>query len=140
MADGARKHGVRSRLRQSLVVALKARDPIAVAALRSVLGANDNAEVADLSHAPAIQQGVIAGGVRGLGAGEVPRRELSEAQIVEIILAEIAEWQAVATAVEHAGGHDHATRLRAETAVLTAFLRSREPPSEATGSTGRSSI
>ena len=43
---------VRQRLRESLKVALNARDKVAVAALRSALSAIDNAEAVDRSHAP----------------------------------------------------------------------------------------
>jgi uncharacterized protein len=106
---------------------MKAKDPITVGALRCALGVIDNAEAADLSGAPAIQHGAIAGGVAGLGAGEVPRREISEGQLLEVVLAEIARWQGAAADYERARCHDQATRLRAEAAVLTRFLAHREP-------------
>lgn len=54
-----------------------ARQTHAVAALRVALAAIDNAEAAGPSAAPPLQHGVIAGGVAGLGAGEVPRKMLS---------------------------------------------------------------
>jgi uncharacterized protein len=114
--------GVRSRLRQALGTAMKARDTIAVAAFRSALAALDNAEAADLSDAPAIQHGTIAGGVAGLGAGEVPRRVLSYEQVTDVVLAQIAEWRTVAAEYEESEVHDHAIQLRAEAAVLAAFL------------------
>ncbi len=101
---------------------MKARDAVAIAALRSALGAIDNAEAADLAEAPSVQPGLIAGGVAGLGAGEVPRREISEGQLHEIVRAEIARWQAAAVDYERAQCHDLATRLRAEVSVLTRFL------------------
>jgi uncharacterized protein YqeY len=125
MADTSSADAVRSQLRQALGVAMKARDAIAVAAFRSALGAIDNAEAADPSDAPVIQPGVIAGGVAGLGAGEVPRRLLSDEQATEIVRGQIANWQAAAADCEEAGRQDYAARLHAEAAILTEFLLDR---------------
>jgi uncharacterized protein YqeY len=119
--------GLRSDLQRALLAAMKARDPIMVAALRTALSAIDNAEAAELTQAPAIEHGAIAGGVAGLGAGEVPRREISESQLREIVLAEVARWQASAADYERARCHDQATRLEAEVAALTRFLACRDP-------------
>ena len=118
---------VRSRLRRSLGVAMKAHDPIAIAAVRSALAAIDNAEAAELSDAPAIQPGVIAGGVAGLGAGEVPRRVLSGGQVAEILLARIAEWRTAADDYERSGHQDQSTRLRAEADIVAHVLADRDP-------------
>jgi hypothetical protein len=60
---------------------MKARDTVAVKALRSALSAIDNAEAADPADADDVQLGVIAGGVAGLGAGEVARRQLSADEV-----------------------------------------------------------
>jgi hypothetical protein len=106
---------------------MKVRDAVAIAALRSVLGAIDNAGAAGVAEAPSVQPGLIAGGVAGLGAGEVPRREISEGQLHEIVRAEIARWQAAAADYERAQCHDQATRLRAEVSVLTRFLAHPDP-------------
>ena len=67
------------KLRAALKRAMKDRDPVARSAIRSALGAIDNAGSVgrdDLS-APGAS-GHIAGGVQGLGAGDAPRRELDE--------------------------------------------------------------
>jgi hypothetical protein len=114
--------GVSTRLRDALRTAVKARDKVAMAALRSTLGLLDNADAADLADAPAMEPGRVAGGVHGLGAGEVPRRELSEEQLVHIVREEIARWEALAADYERAGKTEHAARLHAEAAVITALL------------------
>ena len=61
-------------LRRALTAALKARDAVAVSALRSALAAIENAGAVDPGHAPPPGSGPIAGAVDGLGAAEVERR------------------------------------------------------------------
>ena len=129
-------------LRAALRDAVKTRDKVASAAIppgsasalrshavaslappvRSALGAIENAQAADASAAPAQQPGRIAGGVAGLGAGEVPRRELSDAEAVAIVRTQIGEWLAAAAGYERAGEAEAATRLRAEADVLSQLL------------------
>jgi hypothetical protein len=110
-----------TRLRAALPPALKARDRVAVAALRSALAAIDNAQAVAAPPAPRTG-GVVAGAVSGLGAGEAPRRELSEGEIVAIVRAEVADRLAAAVDYERAGQDDAAVRLRAEADVLAALL------------------
>jgi uncharacterized protein YqeY len=114
--------GLRAALRNALGGAMKDRDQIAVAAFRSALGVVDNAEAADLSQAPAIEPGTIAGGVVGLGAGEVPRRELSDEQLAARLRAEVADWKSTAADYERHGRTDSAMRLYAEAAILSDLL------------------
>jgi uncharacterized protein len=116
---------LRTRLRQALTAAMKRRDAAAVGALRTALGAIDNAEAVDPSGAPPVQAGVIAGGVAGLGAGDVARRELDEDDIAGIVRAEVAERLAAAAEYDDAGQGERADRLRAEAAALTAVLDGR---------------
>jgi uncharacterized protein YqeY len=115
---------VRERLRAALPPALKARDAVAVAALRSALAAIDNAEAVEGAPAPrpAAGDARIAGTVGGLGAAEVERRSLTGAQMDAIVRAEVAEREAAARAYERAGRHERAERLRAEAGVLSALL------------------
>src|SRR5262245_1831305 len=94
-----------TRLRGALPGALKARDRVAVAALRSALGAIDNAQAVEAPPAP-LSGGVIAGAVTGLGAGEAPRRELSECDIAAIVRGEVADRRAAAEDYERAGRLD----------------------------------
>jgi uncharacterized protein YqeY len=112
---------LRQRLGESLKVAMNARDAAAMAALRSAMSAVDNAEAVDRSYAPPPTR--IVGDVRlGVGAGEVARRELSEQDVVEIVLSEVKERAAAADEYERLGRVEQATRLRAEAAALVAFL------------------
>jgi uncharacterized protein YqeY len=116
--------GIRARLRRALAEALRARDTIAVSALRSALGAIGNAEAVEPGAvAPAGSAGPhVAGAVSGLGAAEVPRRSLSPAQIERIVRAEAAEREDAARGYEQAGQADRAGRLRREARLLLAVL------------------
>ena len=121
------------RLRRALPAAMKARDRPAVTALRSALAAIDNAGAVDPAQDPTAprDQGTastaavpseFAGTVAGVGATEVERRGLSQAQMEEIVCAEIADRETAAASYEHAGQLDPAERLRAEAEVLRAHL------------------
>jgi len=116
--------GLRARLRLALAEALRARDTIAVSALRSALGAIGNAEAVEPGAAtPAGSGGPhVAGAVSGLGAAEVARRSLSPAQIEGIVRAEAAEREDAARGYEQAGHADRADRLRREARLLLAVL------------------
>jgi hypothetical protein len=65
--------------------------------------------------------GTIAGGVVGLGAAEVARRELSDAQIRELVRAEIDERLSAAKQID-ASHTERAATLRTEAAVLGDML------------------
>lgn len=112
----------RALLRRSLTTARKQRDPVRVSALRSILGAIDNAETPDAVAVVGQQSGEIAGAVAGLGATEVARLDLSEEQIRCLVQAEIDERRSAADDYV-AGGHaEKAATLRAEAAVLADLL------------------
>jgi uncharacterized protein YqeY len=121
-----------TRLRRALPSAMKARDHAAVAALRSALAAIDNAQAVEGPPAPR-SGGVIAGAVPGLGAGDAPRRELSEDDVAAIVSAEIGERRAEAADYERAGQVDAAARLTAESDVLAAHLAEVQRLGEAGG-------
>jgi uncharacterized protein YqeY len=123
---------LRERLSRALPVAMKARDRVAVAALRSALAAIANAEAVDASRAPP-QPGPpepggsgtgppFAGTVAGLGATEVDRQTLTGAQVEEIVRAEIADRDTAAAGYERAGQLEQAERLRGEADVLCSYL------------------
>jgi uncharacterized protein YqeY len=109
-------------LRSALRDAIRGRQMHAINAIRGALGAIDNAEAADASAAPAVQQGVIAGGVSGLGAGDVPRRLLTVAAVREIVEREIHEHHYAAAAYLQMGRHDEASALQRQADVLAALL------------------
>lgn len=110
--------GVLPRLREALPVAMKARDRVAVAALRSALAAIGNAEAVEVD-SPA---GAIEASPVGVGAAEAVRRVLGDADVVEIVRGEVAAREASARAYEAAGRADRAELLRAEARVLSAYL------------------
>ena len=121
------------RLRRALPAAMKARDRRAVTALRSALAAIDNAGAVDPTQGlPAGRDGgtastaavhpQLAGTVAGVGATEVERRRLSQAQMEELVRAEVADRETAAAGYEQAGQLEAAERLRAEAGVLRAHL------------------
>lgn len=107
------------RLHAALAGALRRRDTIAVSALRSALSAISNAEaVAVLPGAPATTSAHIARAAAGPGAGEVRRRSLSEAEVGQILRAEISERLTAAGDFDDVGRADRAHRLRSEADVI----------------------
>ena len=112
----------RTTLREALLAARKERDATRVSALRSALSAIDNAETPDGAEVDAPPSSAIAGGVVGLGAAEVARRELSDAQIRNLLRAEVDERLAAAQQFTNGGHPERAAMLRAEATVLTDLL------------------
>ncbi|HXB49322.1 MAG TPA: hypothetical protein VNW50_16290 [Streptosporangiaceae bacterium] len=117
-----------ARLRAALTAALGSGDRAAVAAVRSALTAVGNAEAVD----PAAQRGPadlviapsehFAGAQAGLGAGDVPRKRLTAADVTQIVQDEIAERQSAAADYDRLGHGSQAERLRREADVLAAVL------------------
>ncbi|MGV0741921.1 glutamyl-tRNA amidotransferase [Mycolicibacterium sp. XJ870] len=116
-------HQWRDKLRQELLSARKARDTARVAALRSALSAIDNAETPDAVESDTHAGGPIAGAGSGVGSTETARRVLSEAEIRNLIQAEIAESIAAATEYVAGGHHARAADLRAQADALAHTLR-----------------
>lgn len=110
---------LRERMRQALREAMRARDRVAVGALRTTLAALDNAEAVPVPSAAsagaALEQLPV-----GAGATDVARRELSEIEIADLVRAEIAERHEAAAAPN--GPASRAAKLRAEAALLERFL------------------
>jgi uncharacterized protein len=115
---------VRTGLRRDLTTALKARDRVAIAALRSALAAIENAEAPaiDQSGSKAVQSEHLAGSVVGAGAAEVQRRQLTESELRAIVEAEVHERLVAAAGYERTGRDDLAQRLRSEVDVLSRYL------------------
>ncbi len=112
------------RLRADLLTAMKARDAVAVSAIRSALAAIGNAEAVDTPAIPAPDGGGphFAGSRPGLGAAEAPRRALSEAEVDAILRGQIDERRAAASGYERLGDTERAARLREEAEVLAPYV------------------
>ncbi|WP_240772321.1 hypothetical protein [Nocardia sp. CS682] len=110
---------LRTRLRAALSVAMKSRDRQAITALRSTLGAIDNAEAVDVGEHRA---GAVEGSAVGLGVTEVARRELTEGDIEQIVRAEITERRTVAEEYDGLGHAEQAEELRVQAKALADLL------------------
>jgi uncharacterized protein len=108
-------------LRAALGEAMRSRQMHAVAVLRETLSAIDNAEAAEPHATAPMQQGVFAGSIAGLGAGEVPRRVLGADEVIAIVEREITERRDAATMYEALGRHDEARILNLQLDVLLAL-------------------
>ncbi len=97
---------------------MRARDKVAVSALRATLAALDNAEAVPVDSAALRGQAIEAVPV-GVGATEAQRRVLGEGDVVRIVRGEVDERLGAAGQVE---GTAHAERLLAEAQVLLRFL------------------
>ena len=115
---------LRARLAAALPQAMKARDQVTVAALRSTLAALANAEAVGVGVVPARSVGSadVAGAALGVGASEAVRRTLADRQVADLVLVEAIEREDAAGAYEAAGEQNRAGRLRAEAAVIRSFL------------------
>ena len=117
----ASQHGptvpLRQRLRDALTTAIKSRDRVAVAALRSTLAAIDNAEAVD--RPPSMDRGLAIESIPArAGATEIARRILTPTQVEWIVRTEMAERHVAADAYEQAGQRERAERLREEIGVI----------------------
>lgn len=99
---------LRKVLRADLNEARKAGDSELATLARTLISAIDNAEAVELSDAPE-------------GSSEVPRRRLSDDEIMKIVLDEGAELRAAAEDYEQHGRNDEAGRLRALSIVADRY-------------------
>lgn len=109
------------RLRAALPAAMRARDQVLVAALRSAIGSVDNATAVP-ADGTAHNAGAHELAPRGPGAADVARRELGELEVVGVVRAEIEDRLSSAADLEGHGQGKRAERLRAEAAALETFL------------------
>jgi len=140
-ADG---DAIRAGLELALRAAIKARDTLAVSALRSVLAAIGNAEAVPKPTQPTPTQPTatmtaagapsadaaeasqhVAGGATGLGAAEADRQTLTGDETAALVRNEITERQAAARQYEDAGHRERAARLLREARVIQAALEAR---------------
>ncbi|MGA8046076.1 MAG: hypothetical protein WCA30_07395 [Dermatophilaceae bacterium] len=113
-------HPIRERLRVAATRAMKDRDRAALSAYRHALAGIDNAEaVVPAGGIPSA--GALEQAATGLGAAEVARRELSDADIRAVVESEIAEHRQAATTLE-AHDADRADRHRRAAELLAQVL------------------
>lgn len=111
---------IENRARTWLREAVRSHDTVTVAALRSLLGAIGNAEaVAVPVDGDVTQSEHVAGAVAGVGAAEAERRVLSDADVAELVRAEIRERR---SAMAVYGSSERSHRLAAEVVVLEGLL------------------
>jgi uncharacterized protein len=118
------RNALRHALRRDLAIAMKAREPDAVAALRTAIAAIDNAEAVPAPEASqAATSSHIAGARAGLGAAEAARLDLSDREQQAILRDQITGYTTEADRYEALGQPDAANRLRTQASVLSAYLR-----------------
>lgn len=107
---------IRDRIRRDLTPAMRDRDMPRVRALRSALGAIDNAEaVPTTARAGAVENLSV-----GVGGTEAARRELTAADLLDILQQEVDERETAATECAETAP-EWAKKLRAEAAVIEAY-------------------
>ncbi|WP_181789701.1 GatB/YqeY domain-containing protein [Streptomyces phytophilus] len=114
---------LRSLMRADLRAAMKARDREVVSALRTALGAIDNAEAVQAPDTPAGQESAhVAGATSGVGSAEAARRVLSADDVCALLRAQITERRTEAEVYETAGQAGAAARLHREADALGTYL------------------
>ncbi|HYN65459.1 MAG TPA: hypothetical protein VES93_01140 [Ornithinibacter sp.] len=111
---------LRDRMSAALMSSMKARDPVAIAALRSALARVANAEAVPIDTTP--RAGALHEAPVGAGAADAPRRELTEADVRAVVEAEVAEHERSARHLADAGRPEDAARVTAEASVLRSLL------------------
>lgn len=119
---------LRARLRADLTAAMKARERTAVSALRTALAAVDNAEAVRAPEgAVTATSEHVAGARQGVGSTEAARRELSAADLADLLRAQVDERREEAARYAALGRDGAAERLRAEADVLAVYLAAPGP-------------
>jgi uncharacterized protein len=108
------KKPLREQLKAALVQAMKARQSNVVSTLRSILSEIDNAE--------AVEMTVSSVPVVGLSK-DVPRKILSEEQMLDILQKEYNEIQLSYTEYKRSGKDEEANQLQMEMEILAPYLK-----------------
>ena len=112
--------GLRERMGAALTASMRARDRVAVAALRSALARVSNAEAVHIDTAP--RAGALHDAPVGAGAADAPRRELTEADVRALVEDEVAEHDGAAQHLTEVGRPDEAAVVTAQADVLRQLL------------------
>jgi hypothetical protein len=94
-----------AQIKDDLRVAMKARKPVEVSALRSLLARISNAEAVQPTQAIASDDAAIAGAHLGVGSTETARRTLTPADVDKLIADEIKELQEAMQSVGEDSGY-----------------------------------
>jgi uncharacterized protein YqeY len=113
---------VRTLLRRDLLVAMTARDSIAVAALRSALAAIENAEAVEAIPSPQAARSQHIAGATPRRAAEVERRVLTAADERGLVQSQVDQPLMAAGEYEKLGRQGDADRLLAQADVLRSYL------------------
>lgn len=106
---------LRQVLQAELITAMKNQDTPAMLAIRSVLSAIANREAV-----PAPKTGSIDAPVQGYA--DVPRRELTPAEVRLVVMDEVDERRNSADYLTTAGKHEEAAALENQVQILERFL------------------
>src|SRR4051794_34123159 len=101
---------IKARLRADLLTAMRARAPVEVALLRALVAALDNAQAIEVG-ARRHRYVELKFGDR---TAEVPRRELTQADVESLLVREIQERRDAAAQLGEVGQAERAARLAAE--------------------------
>lgn len=104
---------IRTRLRAELEAAIRARDRIAVAAIRVAIATIDNAEAQPLGAETQTERHLAAA-----SASDVPRREIDESAAIAIVQAEIEAMRDAAQSYEALGDNEGARNAARQATVL----------------------
>ena len=104
---------IREQMKLDLIVAMKAREMIAVSTLRTVLGAIDNAEAVPVTTPLEYSNGKT---------NDVPRKQLTSTDIEEILRQELDARQTAALKYQNLGKEGEAARLHQEADVIAHYL------------------
>jgi uncharacterized protein YqeY len=111
----------RAELAVALRAAMKGRDTVAVAVLRSLSARIANAEAVPVDALP--RAGAVEATALGVGAADAERRVLTQADLEALLEAEVAELDASAETLEAAGRQVHADELRTRSRVIHETFR-----------------
>jgi len=114
---------LRGQLGEDLRAAMKGRDGTRAAAIRSLIAALDNASAVPLDDPQAARP-----------SGDVPRKTLSEDDILEVLAMELTERRSAALSLEKHGCYEEVTLVRAELEIIEGYVAWACSASAATGS------
>jgi uncharacterized protein len=106
---------LRQVLQAELITAMKSQDRVTMMALRSVLSAIANKEAVPAPAVSSIDEPVK-------GYADVPRRELTPAEVRLVVMDEVDERRNSADYFTTAGKHDEAAALFEQVKILERFL------------------